>query len=92
VVFPQAAAVDTAVPDLPPREEAPLVEDKAGNGSRLVLLLVARALLPQEPCLETADRDDWAVLFLRVSTRRPLPAPALLDTPGKVPLGPGRLG
>lgn len=68
----------------------PFAPASAGNGSRLEP--PGRAL-PHDPCFETADRDDCAVLFFRVRTRRPPVAPApALDTPGSVPLGPGRLG
>lgn len=72
-----------------PFREPPLAGPRAGNGSRLVPLVTA---LPQEPCLETADRDDCAVLFFSVNTRRPPDPLAPPVTPGRVPLGPGRLG
>lgn len=84
-VFPQTACDGRAC--LLGRPFAP---PNAGKGSRVELL--GRAL-PHDPCFETADRDDCAVLFFRVRTRRPPVAPApVLDTPGSVPLGPGRLG
>lgn len=64
-----------------------LLGPSAGNGSLLVPLVM---LLPQEPCRDTADRDDWTVLFFSVNTLRP-PEPDPV-TPGSVPLGPGKLG
>ncbi len=82
-VLPQAGGTDT--PD--GRGALLLIADSAGKGSRLFPVVIE---FPQESCLATAERDDCAVLFLRVNTRRPLPA--ALETPGKVPLGPGKPG
>jgi len=81
-VLPHARGIDT-----PEDRELLFAADSAGNGSRLFPLAMA---LPQDPCLDTAERDDCAVLFFSVNTRRPLPA--VLETPGRVPLGPGRPG
>jgi hypothetical protein len=46
---------------------------------------------PHDPCLDTADLELCAVLFFSVNTRLPLPL-AMLETPGNVPLGPGKPG
>jgi hypothetical protein len=81
-VFPHAGGTETAVP-----RGFLLAAASAGKGSRVVPLAIA---LPQEPCLETAEREDCAVLFFSVSTRRPLLA--IFETPGRVPLGPGKSG
>lgn len=67
----------------PPRAEYRGVEGKG---------FLPLAMLPQLPCLLTADRLDCAVELLSFKTLLP-PAPAAVaGEPGRTPLGPGREG
>lgn len=56
---------------------------------------LAAAALPQLPWRLTAEREDCCVELLSFSTRRPPPLLATdvaAEEPGKMPLGPGRVG
>ena len=63
--------------------------DVAGGMGGKGLAFVA---LPQLPCRLTAEREDFCVELLSLSTRRPPLPSADAEEVGRTPLGPGRVG